>query len=245
MKRIITVLAMTLLTLNTTAQNLRTCAICDLKEIKIEELKNKELFEIELLRNEIFARHHYVFKNKRLIKYFSKYPWYRPSKDFTPLNEFEKKNIETFKKKENEITSYRNSMINELKKLKNAINKSDKNHLKGVYNNYEEDYYDVYLSTIQQVLNFVNLDAIHWHKGKGLYSVKIDNGFAIDNYELLIVKGSIILSVSNSTYSSLMNDKDAWEYPSNYYSEEYETYLSLDLKLINGNLKVTDILMAG
>lgn len=58
--------------------------------------------DIRLMRNAIFARHGYIFKNKDLADYFSSMDWYEPRySDVTSmLTEIELKNIEFLKKHE-------------------------------------------------------------------------------------------------------------------------------------------------
>ena len=43
-----------------------------------EDLAEKNLYELRLLRNEIFARRGYKFKSKDLQKHFSQFKWYEP-----------------------------------------------------------------------------------------------------------------------------------------------------------------------
>ena len=63
-----------------------------------EELKGKTYEELRFLRNEIFAKKGYVFKDSVLNNYFQKKDWYKPNKDAEiVLDSIEKKNIETFK----------------------------------------------------------------------------------------------------------------------------------------------------
>ena len=66
------------------------------------DLLGKSKDEIKIMRNEIFARHGYIFKNKELNEYFSSKNWYHPkSSDVTSeLSEIEIKNIEFLKKHE-------------------------------------------------------------------------------------------------------------------------------------------------
>ena len=40
------------------------------------ELIDKSLWELMIMRNEIYARHHYVFKRSELIEYFGRQSWY-------------------------------------------------------------------------------------------------------------------------------------------------------------------------
>lgn len=59
-----------------------------------------------LARNEIYARHGYVFEDCYLKKYFESCSWYVPNSsfkgDFSELNDIEKKNIDLIKKYESE-----------------------------------------------------------------------------------------------------------------------------------------------
>ena len=63
---------------------------------------------LKLGRNEIFARHGYIFKSEELQSYFESTSWYYGtvlSSDFdmeAVLNDYEKKNIELIKQIENE-----------------------------------------------------------------------------------------------------------------------------------------------
>lgn len=65
-----------------------------------EEIKDIDPNKLRIARNEIFARHGYIFQDEELQQYFSKMSWYIgtvPSEQFdmeTTFNEYEKKNIE-------------------------------------------------------------------------------------------------------------------------------------------------------
>ena len=68
------------------------------KVLKVEELQGKTYEELRFLRNEIFARKGYIFKDENLNAYFASKKWYKPNKDADiVLDSIEKKNIETFK----------------------------------------------------------------------------------------------------------------------------------------------------
>ncbi|MEI7485090.1 MAG: YARHG domain-containing protein [Ignavibacteriota bacterium] len=58
--------------------------------------------ELKIMRNEIFARHGYIFKTDDLKSYFSKQSWYRAERDNVDnlLSNIEKKNIATIKSAE-------------------------------------------------------------------------------------------------------------------------------------------------
>lgn len=55
--------------------------------------------DLTIMRNEIFARHGYIFKTQEMIEYFSKQNWYRPLYDdvYKDLSDIENKNIQYIK----------------------------------------------------------------------------------------------------------------------------------------------------
>jgi hypothetical protein len=66
------------------------------------ELRGKSKQELKLMRNEIFARHGYIFKSPELNDYFRKKPWYKPQHDDVNglLSPEERQNVELIKKLE-------------------------------------------------------------------------------------------------------------------------------------------------
>ena len=64
------------------------------------------------LRNEIYARHGKVFKEKWLQKYFSSFDWYKPDPQFSEksLSTIERKNVATILAYEREATSVMNAI---------------------------------------------------------------------------------------------------------------------------------------
>ncbi|QXP58989.1 YARHG domain-containing protein [Olleya sp. HaHaR_3_96] len=78
------------------------------KILTAEDLEGKTYEELRILRNEIFARKGYIFKDKTLNIYFSTKKWYRPNKDAEiVLHSIDKKNIETFKIAEAKLMPFR------------------------------------------------------------------------------------------------------------------------------------------
>ena len=75
------------------------------KYLSDDEVKVKSKEDLSYARNEIFARHGYVFKEEPYVTYFNNKSWYikNPSYDGNDscLNEYEKSNIEIIKKWEN------------------------------------------------------------------------------------------------------------------------------------------------
>jgi len=66
------------------------------------ELAGLSKWELKVMRNEIFARHGYIFKTAEMKNYFSKQSWYSPmySDVNSKITDIERKNIELIKKYE-------------------------------------------------------------------------------------------------------------------------------------------------
>jgi hypothetical protein len=70
-----------------------------LRETDVEGLTS---WDLKVMRNEIFARHGYIFKTDDMTAYFSQKSWYTPRYDDVTylLTPIEKKNIEFIKRYE-------------------------------------------------------------------------------------------------------------------------------------------------
>lgn len=82
------------------------------KELKKEEVENLYKADLEFIRNAIYARHGYSFKNRRVRYVFDGYvDWYMPvSTDIRDqLTDLEKQNIELIKRYEQHATEYYDS----------------------------------------------------------------------------------------------------------------------------------------
>ncbi|MBU2914857.1 YARHG domain-containing protein [Reichenbachiella agariperforans] len=77
---------------------------CEQKKTELSEadLEGKSLSELRILRNEIFARHGYIFKSQDLKEHFSKTDWYNPQHSDVNhlLTEQDKSQIELILKRE-------------------------------------------------------------------------------------------------------------------------------------------------
>ena len=73
----------------------------DKKYLSAEDVKNLSKDELAIARNEIFARHGYVFKMEEYKNYFEGKTWYKENPSFSgsesELNEYEKANINLIK----------------------------------------------------------------------------------------------------------------------------------------------------
>lgn len=67
----------------------------DKERLTEEYLDQWDMETIQLVKNEIYARHGYVFRDEELQEYFSSKDWYEPNPEFAPslLNDIEKENL--------------------------------------------------------------------------------------------------------------------------------------------------------
>lgn len=87
----------------TNADWLQDCSKCGEIKYENEDISGNSFKETRLLRNEIFARKGYIFKDKRITTRFKKKSWYKPrfnSVNHITLNEIEQHNIKLFKARE-------------------------------------------------------------------------------------------------------------------------------------------------
>ena len=79
------------------------------KYLSEDEIRSIDTEKMALGRNEIFARHGYIFTDETYKEYFESKPWYKgsiPADQFNTdqeFNDFEKKNVELIKQIEDEI----------------------------------------------------------------------------------------------------------------------------------------------
>lgn len=66
-----------------------------LRLLQSADLDNKSLYELKIMRNEIYARHGYIFNTDEMKKYFLSQPWYSPkhSDVSNSLSNIERDNI--------------------------------------------------------------------------------------------------------------------------------------------------------
>lgn len=96
----------------------------DKKYLSEDEIRSKNVDEMMIGRNEIFARHGYIFGEDGLKQHFEGTSWYKgtvPAEQFNSeqiFNDFEKKNVELIKQVEDEI----NGVAQTEAEQQNAIN---------------------------------------------------------------------------------------------------------------------------
>lgn len=73
-----------------------------LRYLSVNEVSRFSSYELRLMRNEIFARHGYIFKSEDLRNYFNSQNWYQASYEDvnSMLSKIEKTNIDLIKKYE-------------------------------------------------------------------------------------------------------------------------------------------------
>ncbi|HIP34144.1 MAG TPA: YARHG domain-containing protein [Bacteroidia bacterium] len=135
-----------------------------------QDLNNKTLDELKLIRNEIYARKGYVFKNTKLKKYFALKKWYKPNINAKiVLTEIEKNNIELIKK----IEFSKKTIIN------------NKKYIDTVYIDYKKN------KTILDILASypkTNMGSWDWSKKERVEMVEFikKNNFIIDTTEMYL-----------------------------------------------------------
>jgi hypothetical protein len=76
----------------------------DKKVLSEEDIATLSKQQLRLARNEIYARHGYVFKSADLQQYFSSKSWYTPDPSYNgSLNDIETKNVMYLKEKEDQM----------------------------------------------------------------------------------------------------------------------------------------------
>lgn len=245
MKNILIVVAL-LIGVNNVFSQLNDCSLCSTQKYSKTDIKDKELYELKILRNEIFARHQYVFENERLNEYFSQLDWYKPNNDSNQsisLNTNEKHNIDLFKKEENTIIEWRKALKQEFINFKDALNKNDLNKIKIYLNNVvESEHMEATIADLKKSLNIIDLNNMYWHTNSALHKISVDNGHLIQVISLRFSKNEIILTSADQEHSEIMIEP--FEYPSDYESEsEYAVFSFFNFDGVK--LRLTKIEVAG
>jgi hypothetical protein len=67
------------------------------RKLTEEDVKGKTKHELRIMRNEIYARHGYIFQNLELREHFMQRPWYKPTTINVTFNDIEEYNIRFIK----------------------------------------------------------------------------------------------------------------------------------------------------
>lgn len=199
-------------------------------------IKHISLDEIRLMRNEIYARKGYTFKDQNLQEYFENKDWYHKSatNEKIKLNDIEQKNVVFLKKIEKELKLERVSLVEQLIELKKLVSSNNSKQLKNRF--------DVELDDdLKTTLSYIDLKDLNWHKNEGLYSITIDNGFVIKVIDIHIDLEEIVFSYNFMSHSKIIKNLD--EFTS--YRSEQEYAIWWRFKFINGELVFVSTDMAG
>ncbi len=238
MKKILTLIIILAFTQSAFSQ-IENCSECDSRIYSEKEISHLSLLELKILRNEIFARHQYVFKDERLSDYFSdKYDWYKPnynSENKIELNDFEKQNISLLLDNENEKEVLKATIIEQLKALKQALTNNDTIKVNSVISEVVKGSSDDYSNSIKRELNEIlsklNLDEIHWYNENGLFKVTTDDGHFLNEISIKIESPIIILRYADIGHSELLKDETVFSFGSDFYSEnEYQSWFTFEIQ---------------
>ena len=85
----------------------------DRRMLNKSEIEILPLSFLQFARNEIYARHGYIFNSKNLKRYFTSKKWYNPVSKAVKLSNIEKNNAELIKAVEKIRNSYVGSCVRE------------------------------------------------------------------------------------------------------------------------------------
>lgn len=185
------------------------------------ELSEKNADELRIMRNEIFARHGYIFKSEELKEYFTSKEWYEPlHQDVTDLlTESDKKNIELIVEREKWIKEER--AREEKRKLDNARKVVVSfNGIKKL-----DDYFLTVLSIYEIPMNGVlREDSSYYREGHYLTSSKSDlKNIITDNIDLKEFKSHWASSVRLVNPCSDISSKQLQFLKVNMFAEDEKT----------------------
>lgn len=94
------------------------------KRMLEEDVEDKSLEQLRIMRNEIFARHGYIFKSEDLQEYFSQKEWYEGKHENVNdlLTSIDSANIQLLLRKEKEIRSLLPQILKKDGELINTLN---------------------------------------------------------------------------------------------------------------------------
>ncbi len=226
---------------------LEDCSDCATIAYTAKDISKNSLYQLQLFRNEIFARHQYIFKDERLLEHFQEYLWYQPDYNNPAeitLNDIENTNIVLFKAAENRIKKKRQRLFAELSELKRVLRQKDTITINMFLDDGLSDgaNKEGAMNELNAIFSKINLKDVNWYRDAAIYSVSTDNGFLISKTELLIDGNKVTLSRGDLEHSEIM--KEPFKYGSDYYSES--EYSSLWVFTFDGQkLRLVEHLVAG
>lgn len=89
------------------------CPFSSTRELSYADMADKSLYELRIARNEIYARHGYIFQDESLQKYFDNKSWYTPVSRDVLLSEVERRNVAFIESFEHGVTEAETGAIAE------------------------------------------------------------------------------------------------------------------------------------
>ncbi|WP_157730048.1 YARHG domain-containing protein [Tenacibaculum jejuense] len=204
-----------------------------------EVLRGKTSEELRILRNEIFAKKGYVFKDSSLKKYFSNKKWYTPNKDAEIiLTDAEKKDIELITSIEKELKPF--ELPKGYKMLDSIVFDYDNDQIldviqlvKNIESNYFEQYIFIYLTQTKK-LQKIDLGLDDEFDQTYAHINKKDNMF---QFEYTLPGTGVFNYEYNFKYNSEIKNFQLCSYVSS--SRIMFGHISKEYNLLNGTYEVT------
>ncbi|WP_299242186.1 YARHG domain-containing protein [uncultured Aquimarina sp.] len=206
---------------------LADCSSCDTITYTTKDIAKNSLYDLQLLRNEIFARHQYIFKDERLLEFFQEYLWYQPDYNNPAevnLNAIENANITLFKTAEGRVKKKRQRLFSELNELKRVLKQKDTVTIGLFLDDGLSNEVNLIgaMNELSTIFSKIDLKNVNWYKDEALFKMSVDDGFSVNITYLRINGSEVILSTGDIKHSEIM--EEPFKYGSGYYSEsEYNS----------------------
>lgn len=222
---------------------LTDCSECAERQITFSEIESLSPDEVNLLKNEIYARKGYQFESSRLDDYFSSQPWFVPAKsnEDVELSKTERLNVKMLSEREKELEMNRGMLLKQLEEMKNLVLQNDTASLR-IFYGWKPDFSLESVEWMATTMRLVQPKEINFYKHQGMYEVAIDNGYKIVYHSITINEGRILVNQNIATHSQIIPDFDQY---TDYRSEMEETYMGWEFLFEDGTLRFVRELFAG
>lgn len=179
--------------------------------------------ELSLMRNEIYARHGYVFSKEEIQEYFSSQDWYKPVSDnkLVVLSKVEQDNVALIKRIEAQRQGKYNAVKSYFLETKAAFSRNDVTYINKLFSGVKGEYEQDMIDALGEALSKIDPKDINYYRDKGLFKVIVDNGFVIRVYSLTVDKNEIVVMNSYQAHSEII---DGFDECTTYMSENEYAY---------------------
>jgi len=187
--------------------------------------------ELKWFRNEIYARHGYVFSNKEYQSYFEAMDWYSPvsNNNQVKLSKTEQDNITILKKEEDKRVLRNNAIKKYFKDLKDG-----KIDYKTITKDDSSPWPNDLFPPI--IFNKIDIDEMTFCSYKGLYQITVDDGFSVTSYFLDINGNDIKFGYNSQGGSSIFPEgRGEYEDECNDHIRVGEHSLWMEFKIDDSN----------